>query len=178
MKYDDFLEELKIIVQGEYKNSIPEEEYYRKLLFQVELNATKNVTADLLLHVFKESFTSEPIQFDKSWNNIIEMNFFINYDDMSTTERLAFTKNMIRFFIADLRRLGEKALKDPHRGFGLTSSSGTRWYNFDIAEVVFGWERFYSDGVSRTDETEESMEEEIYFWTDIADILLLGKGYE
>ncbi|WP_298514505.1 hypothetical protein [uncultured Kordia sp.] len=178
MKYDTFLERLETIVYAEDVTSIPIEEYYRKLLFQVELNATEKVTAKLLLHIFKMSFTSEPIQFDNNWNNLVEIDFFVNYDDMSNEERLEFTKNLIRFFSADLRRLGEKVLKDPYRGLGISSSSGARWYNFDIAEVVSGWERFYKDSVSTAHETEENMEEENYFWTDIADILLTGKGYE
>ncbi|MGH1384629.1 hypothetical protein [Kordia sp.] len=175
MKYDDFLEELKILVQGVDEYNIPEEEYFRKLLFQVELNAAKNVTANLLLAIFKESFTSESVQFDENWNSIEEPALFTDAAQMSNKEELEFTKNTLRFFISDLRRLGDKVLKDPHRGFGLTSSSGAKWYNFDITSIVYGWDSFCNDSSGTS---AENSNECIYSWCDISDILVFGKGYE
>jgi hypothetical protein len=175
MKYDDFLEELKTIVKGVDEYNIPEEEYFRKLLFQVELNSTKKVTAELLLTIFKTSFTSESIQFHISWNSIEEPALFADYENMSIDEELEFTKNTLRFFISDLRRLGAKVLKDPHRGLGLTSSSGTRWYNFDITSIIYGWDGFCNDS---SENSSENTDEYIYSWCDISDILLFGKGYE
>lgn len=175
MKYDDFLEELKILVQGVDEYNIPEEAYYRKLLFQVELNAAKNVTADLLLHIFKESFSSKSVQFDENWNTIEEPPLFADDKDRSLEEELEFTKNTLRFFIADLRRLGVRALKDPHRGFGLTSSSGAKWYNFDITSIVYGWDSFCNDSSGTS---AENSNECIYSWCDISDILVFGKSYE
>lgn len=175
MDYDDFLEELKTIVQGVAEYTIPEEEYFRKLLFQVALNSGKKVTAALLLTIFKTSFTSESVQFDRSWNSIEEPALFTDAAQMSSKEELEFTKNTLRFFIADLRRLGDKALKDPHRGLGLTSSSGTRWYNFDITSIVYGWDSFCNDSSGNSS---ENTNEYIYSWCDISDILLFGKGYE
>ncbi|WP_420573212.1 hypothetical protein [Kordia sp.] len=170
------MEQLNAIVQGVHAHNIPEETYFRKLLFQVMLNTGNEVTATLLLDIFKKSFTSEAIIFDEKWNRIEEPLPFQDTTMMNTNEAFEFTINTIQFLIADLRRLGNKVLNDPNRGFGVSSSVGTRWYNFDITAIVDGWNGFYATGsdISTKDTTNTSE----YTWCDIADILLIGKGYE
>lgn len=175
MDYNTFLNKLDSILSGEY-NYTSEEEYFRRLLFQVEINSNKKVTSLLLLNIFKESLTSSKvINFNNDWNNLNEPELFPDFESMSTKENLEFTKETIRFFIADLRRLGDKVLKDPHRGLGVTSSSGCRWYNYDISTIFNGWYSFYYDAAEIATEIAT---ETVYSWSDISDILMFGKGYE
>ena len=175
MEYDIFLNQLESILAGE-QNYTSEEEYFRRLLFQVELNSSEQVTPQLLLNVFEKSLTSsEATKFNEDWNNLEEPELFPDFDSMSAQENFDFTKNTIRFFVADLRRLGDKVLKDPYRGYGITSSSGCRWFNYDIISVFNGWYSFYNDSVEINAENNSEL---VYLWSDISDILLFGKGYE
>ena len=175
MEYDIFLDKLDSILREKH-NPIPEEEYFRRLLFQVELNSSEQVTPNLLLNIFKKSLTSiKSIKFNEDWNKLKEAEFFPDFKNMSAKDNLDFTKKTIQFFVADLRRLGDKVLKDPYRGYGVTSSSGCRWYNYDIYSIFNGWYSFCNDsnGISN-----ENKSEYVYLWSDISDILLFGKGYE
>ncbi|GAA4276179.1 hypothetical protein [Aquimarina mytili] len=178
MKYNDFLNELKGIVQGQIENIVPEEEYYRKLLYQVELHSTEKPTAELLLKIFKDSLDSEPVEFDTNWNNLTEPEPFPDFQKMSAEDELILTKNTIKFFVSDLRRLGTKVLQDPHRGLGVTSSIGSRWYNFDICSIVYAYDSFCEDSLVISSDVEESNDNSDYSWGEISSILVFGKEYE
>jgi len=175
MNYRDFLNELKSILHEQNKNITPEEEYYRKLLFQVELSSSKKPSAELILNIFKNSLISKPVEFDISWYKLPEPELFPDFEKMSIEDELKFTKDTIKFFISDLRRLGNKVLQDSNRGLGITSSIGSRWYNYDIISIIYGYESFYDDNSSIAEESGDGND---YSWTEISSILLFGKAYE
>ena len=176
MTFSDFLTRLYETIphRGEYTNS--SEEYFRQLLFQVELHSNRKVTGALLIKIFKNSFFSESVPFNEKWNDLKEPN--IPYSQkMSNHIQLEHLKNTIRFFIADLRRMGHKTLKNPYRGYGVTSPSGATWYSFNIGSIVNQFISFINDSSANTANTEES-KVVVFYWTDISQILLIGKGYE
>jgi hypothetical protein len=171
-----FLTELTSIFSGESENTIPEEEYFRKLLFQVELHSSYILTNELILKIFRNSLTSKPTEFDITWNALEEPGFSSNSEKVASIDELENLKNTIKFFVSDLRRLGDEVLKNPHRGLGVRSSVGSQWYNFDICSIIYAYENFCYDS-SNTD-IEDSNNKNTYSWNDISNILLAGKEYE
>ncbi len=178
MQYQDFIDKLESIFLGQHNNIIPEEKYFRKLLYQLELHSSEQPTATLILEIFENSLHSEAVEFEDEWNKLSEPELFHEQDEASIEEELELAKNTIKFMIADLRRLGDKVLKDPHRGLGITSPKGASWYNFDICSIVYGYSGFCFDALETSGSVEEPDEIQSYSWNDISDILLIGKGYE
>jgi len=175
MSHDQFLAELMDIFAEQYGKTIPEERYYRKLLSQLEKNSTETLSGKIILQIFRDSLNAEPIDFDKRWNEISESTLLSKAENLPVEKELELAKNTVRFFVAELRQLGTSVLSDPHRGLGVTSRSGSRWYNFDITSVVAGYAEFCNDAMSVSVKTAKPV---TFSWNEISDILLFGKGYE
>lgn len=174
MNIQEFTAQLQEIVCKEYEN-LTTEEYLRRLLAQMQQYQNVPPTSQLLLQIFEEALITEPLAFDENWNKLKEPDFY-EEEVAGNKDEFAYTLEVIQFFVADLKRMKNKELKDPNRGNGVTSPSGASWYNFTICEFASAFARFDEDA----HEDDEHLDIDIadMSWDLIADILIIGKSYE
>lgn len=115
---------LVISFQEKFKEQHPPlESYLSSLWWLAKPYQHQLLTINLLAEWLEQAFTQEPPPFNSQW-----------LDKTLTTELTPFEnwENRILFQIADLHHLKEAGVfENPHRYGGLTSPSGTYWYNFD-----------------------------------------------
>lgn len=156
------------------KEAEPTEEYLRKLLGQIMLNKGIKPTSELFLQLFESALNSKPIKITNDWFDIKEPGLFSNMEEIEklNISDYDYTLDTIKFFVADLKRMEENELKDPMRGYGITSPSGARWYNFTMCS-------FIEAAFALLDESSDiEMDDEELPWYYIASILIVGKIYE
>lgn len=174
MNIQEFTAQLQEIVCKEYDN-LTTEEYLRKVLAQLQQHQNESPTYQLLLQIFEKALTTEALAFDENWNKLKEPDFY-EEEEAKNKDEFAYTLEVIQFFVADLKRMENKELKDPNRGFGVTSPSGASWYNFTICEFASAFARFDED--AHQDEEHLDIDIADLSWDLIADILIIGKSYE
>ncbi len=171
MEITEFIKSLKVIV-CHHENAEPTEEYLRRLLVQIDRNKHKNLNSDLLLEIFEAALMTTPCPFESSWNKIKEPEFYDDNDiQIMKIDPLKYVTDTIQFFVADLRRMEAKELKNPYRYYGVTSSSGARWYNFTMCSFVEA-NKGYNNGVAYEMDTKNLS------WDFIAVFFIIGKAYE
>lgn len=173
MKYSEFRDRLESLVCGN-RGAEPTEKYLRKLLGQLLLNKEKKPTSELFLQLFESALNSEPVEITDDWFNVKEPGLFSSVEEMKklNINDFEYTLDTIKFFVADLQRMEEKELENPMRGYGVTSSSGARWYNFTMCGFV-------DASFALLDESnDKEMDNADLPWYYIASILIVGKIYE
>lgn len=122
------------------------EEYLLALYKVIKENKAKQLTYDLVLHMIKEAFIVDPIEYQTEWSKIRtapddnrmsrkftnpEISESIDKTNRSELSPYNFTIEVLKFQIAELRRMKDKELKNEYRYFGIQSETGNFWYNFD-----------------------------------------------
>lgn len=122
------------------------EEYLRALYHIVEQNKSQPLTSELTLDMLKQAFMAEPIPFQNEWlacttppdSNRISQKFTnpvinekINKTNTSSLPPYHFTREVLKFQIAELNKMRGKQLQNELRYFGIQSETGNIWYNFD-----------------------------------------------
>ena len=173
MKYSAFRDRLERLVCGN-KEAEPTERYLRKLLSQLILNKDHKPTSELFLQLFESALSSNPVEMTNDWFDIKEPGLFSSIEEMKklNINDFEYTLNAIKFFVADLKRMEEKELKDPMSAYGVTSPSGARWYNFTMCGFV---EASFAL-LEESNDTEMNNDELAWYY--IASILIVGKIYE
>lgn len=185
---------MKVIEFHEQISSLPSkhenrdlEEYLLALYALVEEHKEQEITAELLIQLLSEAFTSSTIPFRKEWldcdtvphdNGIVRK--FTNPDlkgDFDRTfythsEGVDFTLEVLKFQIAELHKMRGKQLKDKYRYFGIDSETGHRWYNFDPFTNLECGARCLVDNADSEDEEMETG------WHTIGILLEDGRIYE
>jgi hypothetical protein len=173
MKYTEFRDKLESIVCNNV-NAKPTEVYLRKLLGQLVQCQGLQPSPELFIDIFESSLNAEPVEIEGNWYELKEPKLFSNLGEIERLgiDEFEYTINTIRFFVADLKRMEDKELKNPYKGYGVTSSSGARWYNFTMCGFV---QASFQDLHERNDR--EMIDSELS-WYYIASILIFGKMYE
>jgi hypothetical protein len=112
--------------EDNYKSTL--EEYLRSILFQLDLKKYSKCSFDFIYEILEKAFQSDKAEFNQEW---------LEYDkpvDMDSNEDgYSCLIKTVFFQIADLRRMKDSGqLNDENRFFGIVSSSGNSWYNFDV----------------------------------------------
>ncbi len=122
------------------------EEYLLAMFKLIESNKAKELTFDLVLEIISKAFVSEPADFKKDWLNCNlapdenrmskkftnpEISERIDKSNTSDLSPYDFTKEVLKFQIAELHKMRGKQLENEYRFFGVQSETGNSWYNFD-----------------------------------------------
>ena len=145
------------------------------------------MTADLLLNLLQNAFTSEPKKFSSEWlrittapdENIMskkftnpEINLQIDKSVVSDKSGIDYSIALLQFQIAELHKMKGKQLDDDMRYFGIDSETGNRWYNFDPMTNLECGARCILD--NEDDEDKEF----IVSWQTLGELLEMGRIYE
>jgi hypothetical protein len=163
------------------------ETYLLSLLSLVEQKKNQNLTADLLLNLLQNAFTSEPKEFNSEWLSITtapdenimskkftnpEINIQVDKSVLSDKSGIDYSISILQFQIAELHKMKGKQLDDDMRYFGINSETGNRWYNFDPMTNLECGARCILD--SEEDEDNEL----IVSWQTLGELLEMGRIYE
>lgn len=163
------------------------ETYLLSLLSLVEQKKNQNLTADLLLNLLQNAFTSEPAEFNSEWLSITtapdenimskkftnpKINLPIDKSVVSDKSGIDYSIAVLKFQIAELHKMKGKQLDDDMRYFGIDSETGNRWYNFDPMTNLECGARCILD--SEDDEDKEF----IVSWQILGELLEMGRIYE
>ncbi len=116
------------------------EEYLLALYKGVEAHKHLELTDELGLGLLMKAFEEEPLRFPEAWLSCIappdeyllpDPEDTHKADDLETIAPYEYTREVIKFQIADLHKMRGKQLENEFRYFGLSSETGKRWYNFD-----------------------------------------------
>ncbi len=168
-----------------YQGSL--EEYLRSLWSGIKQNRSEVPSLALFARLIEKAFSEAPLSFDNSWLqydrplswNKVDGEYVIEgLDGMKLVylERqvndFRILEHTILFQIADLHRMSDKQLNDPHRYLGVSSPTNHVWYNLDVRD-------FLDTGTNVQGEYESWPDEEIHVdWGDLAGILEVGQSYE
>ncbi|MCE3228512.1 MAG: uncharacterized protein K0S32_3063 [Bacteroidetes bacterium] len=153
----------KIATLNERQKSRDMEQYLLALYLLVLENKDRDPSLELFLELFDKAFVGEPWKFDPAWLKITEHPAISN-----ETDSINFTLQLLRFHITEFHRMRGKQLEDKQRYFGVTSETGTIWYNFD----PFTYLERGCCGMGGIEQDQEIT------WNDFADILEGGRVYE
>jgi hypothetical protein len=169
------------------------ETYLLSLLSLVEQKRNQNLTADLLLNLLQNAFTSVPKEFNSEWlrittapdENIMskkftnpEINLPIDKSVVSDKSGIDYSIAVLKFQIAELNKMKGKQLDDDMRYFGINSETGNRWYNFDPMTNLECGARCILDSEEEEEEEEEEDKEFIVSWQTLGELLEMGRIYE
>jgi hypothetical protein len=163
------------------------ETYLLSLLSLVEQTKSQNLTADLLLNLLQNAFTSEPKEFNSEWLSITtapdenimskkftnpEINSSIDKSIVSDNDGIEYTIAVLQFQISELHKMKGKQLDNDMRYFGLQSETGNLWYNFDpMTNLECG-------AACILDMSDVSEKEFIVSWQTLGELLEMGRIYE
>ena len=165
------------------------ETYLLALYNLVESHQSEPLTPALLFQLLGEAFSAPPIEFDAQWLSItaspdrnILSKKFTNPDVANTidksreaqTEGIDYTREVLRFQIAELHKMRGKQLDDDMRYFGIPSETGNYWYNFDPFTNLECGARGILDNSDEEDETAPFETN----WDTLGDLLEMGRIYE
>lgn len=185
MTYNTFYEHI-CNLQNDYQNR-DLETYLLALLKLVEEEKAQNLTADLLLKLIREAFSSEPKEFNAEWLNIQtapdenimskkftnpEINAGIDKTVVSDKTGIDYSIAVLHFQIAELHKMRGDQLEDEMRFLGIDSETGNRWYNFDpMANLECG-----TRGILDNEDDDEK--EFKVSWQTLGELLEMGRIYE
>lgn len=157
---------------------------YKNIEDNRDIYEKEQATLDLALCILKESFTSEPAEFNQDWLNITEapdsnrmsrifttpeLKDEFDKANMSKSFGMDFTMDVLRFQISELHKMRGKQLEDKYRYFGIDSETGNRWYNFTPFTNLECGTRCMNDNEDDND---------LINWSFIGDLLEDGRVYE
>jgi hypothetical protein len=123
------------------------ETYLRALLRVVEQHQADAMDVEMLFQMLGEALEVDPLPFDMGWLAItespdeealkrkltaVEKQGAEMNDGMTAAEGIAFSRAVILFQIAELHRMeADGKLEGQYKEFGIKSSTGHYWYNFN-----------------------------------------------
>lgn len=160
----------------------PDLKMYLLSLYKNILNKKEEVlTQELLTQLLSDSFTSETIEMEDSWleiirsperdkayrkkNNANDLGFFSKPGNYGW-EDMEFTLQVLRFQIAELHKMEGKQLDNQMKEYGVASETGTPWYNFDPISNLSSGIKKLSTSVDKPTTAD---------WSVIGTILQLGR---
>ncbi len=162
----DFLSDLTTRAQS-FQGSL--EEYLRGALRALHAHEHDTPSTSLIVGILAEGLTIEPAPFDEAWLIYKEPGDIISTPGWSSPEPFQDALRLLRFQIADLRRMAvTDALDNPYRSMGINSPTGHTWYNFDPQAFL----DCASYGIKSSTEPAD------FTWEDLAIILWLGQIME
>jgi len=185
MTYNEFYNKIN------YRNNVGKrdlETYLLALLKLIEQEREQTLTADFLLKLILEAFSSEPKKFDNNWLKIVkapdEKTIYNKFTDETANSsedenatandiEIYYTIAVLQFQIAELHKMKGKQLDDKEKYFGIDSETGNRWYNFDPDSILECGMRCYLDH----DDDDNEQEFEVS-WQTLGDLLEMGRIYE
>lgn len=185
MTHNEFYENISALKDNFENREL--ETYLLSLLSLVEQNKNQNLTADLLLKLLQNAFTSEPKEFNSEWLSITtapdenimskkftnpELNLSIDKSVVSDKSGIDYSIEVLQFQITELHKMKGKQLDDDMRYFGINSETGNRWYNFDPMTNLECGARCILD--SEEDEDKEF----VVSWQTLGELLEMGRIYE
>lgn len=184
MTYNEFYNKIN------YRNNTDNrdlETYLLALLKLVEQEREQTLTADSLLKLFLDAFSSEPKKIDTEWLKIVKTpdektiyKKITNKAASSSEDKneaagdigIYYTIAVLQFQIAELHKMKGKQLDDTEKYFGIDSETGNRWYNFDPNSILECGMRCYIDPDDNNDQEFEVS------WQTLGDLLEMGRIYE
>jgi hypothetical protein len=140
--------------------------YLRALYSTILTKQEQEPSLALFALIFEEAFTNVPIAFNENWLQMTEPPDPAMYVN---TSAINYIVAVLAFQIADLHKMKDKQLNDEFHYFGLQSTTGNDWYNFDPFT-------FLESGVrSLIDHSEEI---EPVGWRTLGEIIEMGRIYE
>jgi hypothetical protein len=131
--YAQFVKTLSSSPGSSYPGTL--EGYLRSLLQVVEQHASDTPTYRLLAQVLRDAFTAPALPFALDWLAVTDPpEFLFRFDSecIPPEDPFAALQAMLHYQIADLHRLQEAGKLDYlYRYYGIASSTGHTWYNFD-----------------------------------------------
>lgn len=174
----------RLLLNSDFPQAITLEKYLRSLWFVASTSKIAEPTVDNVAVWLEQAFTIAPPDFDKRWLDLKPA-------QKALVENFADWENVILYQIADLRRMAASGqLQDKERYFGIDSSTGSRWYNFDpFSYLECGvrgtFEGYQADEVIVLHQPPdgESADSEVFeitdfSWQEFASILRNGQWYE
>jgi len=136
-----------------------------------------------VLEILEKGLKSPPIAFSKEWISVTKppddgrmARKFTNPEifdpepnQNSNRGGMTYTIEVMKFQCAEFERMRDNALKDEYRYFGVTSSSGHRWYNFSAYSVLECGARCMIDNGDQFEKLD---------WSFLGDLLEDGRVYE
>jgi hypothetical protein len=164
------------------------ETYLLALYALVESHEKQSLTDDLFLEIISSAFTSEPCVFQEVWLNYDQLPYnhkwwmrkvtnpevkeHIDKTSYRDTIGIDFTKNVLKFQIAELHKMRNNQLKNELRYFGIKSETGHFWYNFNPFTNLECGVRCLIDHANNENELLELN------WQTLGEILEDGRIYE
>lgn len=150
-----------------YEGSL--KEYLISFWHMAQSKKENEIDLELLCDLIEQAFNSEPPSFDISWL------IYTNPPDISGNEdEFKYFKDTILFQISDLHKIEDSCLLDNElKYFGIDSTEGNRWYNFDpftYLECASAWLEDFSDSCS--------IQETDFNWSMLRRFLEMGRLYE
>lgn len=141
---------------------IPLKQFLIGLYNVVEESKDETPSFDLFLNLIHSSLGSKESNFNQEWLAILTP----PNEDM--LDGYSYTLNAIRFQIAEMHKMEGKELLNPHKSFGIVSSTGNHWYNFDpFTNLECGASYF----IDREEDVEVT-------WKTLGELLEAGRIYE
>lgn len=111
-----------------YKDNYPPLQNYLHSLWDIARHyKNRIITFQNFAIMLNDAFIHPILPFNESWLNINEPDYDDDYENP-----FDHWENSIQFQIADLYRMKQNGqLDDQYKYFGITSPSGSSWYNFD-----------------------------------------------
>jgi len=144
MNFENFCQHIQNLCTQHKNRDL--ETYLLAVMKNVIQEKNQTMTYELTLEILKNSFTSEPITFQKEWlkidktpdSNRMNKKFTnpqisASFDKTNHSNYLGFdfTLAVLKFQIAELHKMRGKQLENKFKYFGLRSETGHYWYNFD-----------------------------------------------
>lgn len=123
------------------------EEYLRALWGEISKNRDAKPAWALFVSIFSKAWTANPLPFDEAWLEITESPISSEYTedeegDLISGEKMEdfqFLQQQILYQIADLRRMREAGYFERsgmELYMGVTSPTGSSWYNLSISDFL------------------------------------------
>lgn len=136
-------------------------------------------TARLIARILTDALIVEPLPFDSGWLAYTKPPTELVEDDWIGMNTVEAVKDMLRFQIADLRRLDATGeIHKPYSVLGLISPTGHSWYNFNPAAFLDCAIGPFSSGYDLDSRLEDTEPADDTGWAVFVWLLRAGQEYE
>lgn len=128
----EFRAYLKQLVDAAQLDTRSLDEYLRGVMRSVIKHEGDEFTWALHARILADGFDMEPLPFDQAWLAYTDPGEIVSAVSQAPIANMyEATANVLKYQIADLRRMQEAGiLDDPNIHMGVTSPTGNVWYNF------------------------------------------------
>ena len=138
-----------LIIDQELPKELSLQTYLLALMAEIESNKDEELTQDLVKRIMVDSLSTEqPMELNPKWLEIRSApSFEVKYQTNATAEaldamtaddfeweKIDFSLEVLRFQVAELEKMADNQLSNPMREFGISSPTGTPWYNFTVSD--------------------------------------------